>query len=115
MFFGDRIKVWLRQRMYNKMEDAIRSSMGMPSRKEEKRRRKEAEKKRSGWRTNSARTSPKREEEIIPREYAEDVEFTEYKEYSSSTTVSEEKDSATGDTRIKVEKQVEDADFVEIK
>lgn len=48
---------------------------------------------------------------IIPKEYAEDVEFTEIMEFQDTTIVDE---SGSG-TRVYRESQVSDVEFVEIK
>lgn len=118
--FGQRISQWIRAQMMGKFEDSLRAQMGMPSRKEERRQRKQAEKeaRRSGGFSSNERYSQTggspyqhRPDSIIPKEYAEDVEFVEYKDYSASAEVS----SDGAGTRIKVEEQVEDAEFVEIK
>lgn len=121
MIFGDRIKAWSQRRMVDKMEDMFRQSMGMPTAKEERRHRKQAEKeaRRNNGFTRPSSGSQSRDpfrqkpDSILPKEYAEDVEFTEYKEYSSSTTIKSE-DSGT-ETEIKVESQVSDVEFTEIK
>ena len=130
MLFGDRISAWFRQRMMDSMEDRIRQSMGMPSRKEQRRAEREAQKRRQrnegrfhrpedyerpgGNRGgNSYQQKP---DSILPKEYAEDVEYTEYKEYSTSTTVSSHTDAdGNTTTRVVVEEQVTDVEFEEIK
>lgn len=121
MIFGDRIKAWSQRRMVDKMEDLFRESMGMPTAKEERRRRKQAEKeaRRNNGFTRQNQEAPSRDpfqqkpDSILPKEYAEDVEFTEYKEYSSSSTIKSKSDDA--ETEIKVESQVSDVEFTEIK
>lgn len=134
MFFGDRIRHWLQRRMMEKFEDAVRARMGMPSAKEERRQRKAAEKQARNNSTYNGRrqkdgayynpgpnagaaSSQSVGDTIIPREYAEDVEYVEYKEYSTSTTVISEEDTTTGRTKTRVitESQVSDVEFVEIK
>lgn len=130
MIFGDRISAWFRRRMMESVEDRIRQSMGMPSRKEQRRREQEAAKRQrrndgkfhrpdsnnaSYGRSNS---NPYQEapHSILPKEYAEDVEYTEYKEFSSTTTVtSETKSDGSTTTRVVIEEQVTDVEFVEIK
>lgn len=113
MFFGDRIKAWATRKMYDKMEDALRAQMGMPSRKEEKKRRKQQQSRQDN--NNNHTTSRNSDEPLIPKEYAEDVEFTEYKEYSSSTTITEETSKDGRTKKVTIESQVEDAEFVEIR
>lgn len=135
MFFGDRIKVWAQRRMMEKMEDAFRAQMGMPSGAEERKRRRQAEKNqrrhqqatrdRYGNRVYvtpgpnaNAPSSQSVGKVIIPPEYAVDVEFVEYKEFTSTTTVlSEDGGSTTArkSTTTVIESQVTDVEFVEIK
>ncbi len=132
MFFGDRIRQWLQRRMMEKFEDAVRTRMGMPTAKEERRQRRAAEKQaranyassggrrsKDGWSHPgpAAQSSQSVGDTIIPREYAEDVEYVEYKEYSSTTTVISEENPATGRTKTRVvtESQVSDVEYVEIK
>lgn len=110
LLFGNRIKEWLRNLMYRKMEDAIRAQMGMPSRKEEKRRQRAAA---GAARNDSAgRPGSRRRrrpgESIIPEEYAEDVEFTEYKDFSAT-------ERKYGSSDYRVEEQVEDVEYTEIR
>ncbi|MBD5176428.1 MAG: hypothetical protein HDT05_03300 [Bacteroidales bacterium] len=129
MFFGDRIKMWAQRRMMEKMEDALRAQMGMPSAKEERKRRRQAEKQQAqkpGRRgATTYQHNPKADHQssqamgdvIIPREYAEDVEFVEYKEFSSSTTVIDQpaSDGKSGRQTIITESQVTDVEYTEIK
>lgn len=116
--FGERISRLIREFIAHRTEDAIRRMMGMPTRKEEKRARKERgntyKRGDTGFREDSSRHSysAETEEPIIPKEYAEDVEFIEIKEYSSKTIV---EDTKAGKTRIYHESQVEEAEYVEIK
>lgn len=48
-------------------------------------------------------------EPLIPKEYAEDVEFTEIHSYSSEMEI------RTPESKIKIEEQVSDAEVIEIK
>lgn len=106
-----------------KMEDQMRRMAGMPTRKEEKKARKQRERmqregaerfrraaagSRSGARYGSRSTSHSTIGML--RYVAEDVEFTEVKEFGSDPTP-----GGAHEVRYKVEEQVEDADFVEIK
>lgn len=52
-----------------------------------------------------------RDESIIPREYAEDIEFTEIHEYSSETEIGGHDDSGVS---YRCEEQVEEAQIIEI-
>lgn len=56
--------------------------------------------------------TPKRRERIIPPEYGEDVEFTEYHSYTQKTVVSTD---GEGNTRVRTETQITDAEWEEIK
>lgn len=116
--FGDRISRLIREFIAHRTEDVIRRMMGMPTRKEEKRARKERgnayKRATTGFSDNSSRHghSAETEKPLIPKEYAEDVEFIEIKDYSSKTIV---EDTNGGKTRIYHESQVEEAEYVEIK
>lgn len=83
--------------MARRAEDMVRKMAGMPSRKEEERRRKQQQRQQ---RDNSYSRTGRRgrqyasnEEDSIRsmQEYAEDVEFTETKEYSESEILENEK------------------------
>lgn len=97
--------------MQNRTEDTIRRMMGMPSRKEEKKAKKRAEKEAARSNSNSRRThrnSQSPQSPIIPKEYAEDVEFTEYREFSYKET------TVTTDNKTYHESQVEDVEYKEV-
>lgn len=127
ILFGDRIKRAAQRRMMEHIEDAFRAQMGMPSAKEQRRRQRQAEKdaKKGSSSTEefkhneSARSNQSVGDTIIPREYAEDVEFVEYKEFSQTTTILTEETPESGGKskfkKVKVETQVSDVEFVEIK
>lgn len=125
MCFGTQISAWLRRKMMESMEDRLRRSMGMPTQKEERRERRNREKesrrndgkfhKPADGGRKSRNPYHHRPDSIIPKEYAEDVEFTEFKEYSSSTSVTETRGSDESSVRFRVEEQVSDVEFIEIK
>lgn len=125
MCFGQQISAWLRSKTMDFMEDKLRTSMGMPTRKEERKQRKKAEKqarKNEGkFRkpTDEKRGSNpfhQRPDSIIPKEYAEDVEFTEFKEYSATATATEKTNPDGSESiHITLEEQVTDVEFVEYK
>lgn len=105
--------------MATRAEDMVRRMAGMPTRKEEQRRRKQNEKEnrrnqttRNGNRNH--RSYYKRGEDGVKsmKEYAEDVEYTEIKEYSESTIL---KQDETGHSHIYNESQVSDVEFIETK
>lgn len=126
MIFGRKISLWFRAMMMRRMEDALRRGMGMPTRKEEEKARRKAEKGRrqqhrpdsGGRRAAGAYDSDSRDYDpsgpIIPPGYAEDVEYTEYKEYSEAVEIRAE-DGHDGNTDVIVESQVSDVEYVEIK
>lgn len=128
VLFGESIKKWAQRRMIQKMEDAIRAQMGMPSSKEERRRKAGQQSPRNArqYSKNAFYTpgpnanAPSNQSIgsiIIPKEYAEDVEFTEYREFSQKATIISEKDPRTGrsHSRVVIESQISDVEYVEFK
>ncbi len=100
----------------NRAEDFVRSQVGAPSRKEEKRARRNEE-KRTKYRYSSTRHRPSHIP--FPKEYAEDVEFTEYKEFSQTVITgtpgkTKFKQSSFSKTTV-IESQIEDVEFIELK
>lgn len=109
------IKKWLARYMVHKTEDFIRSATGMPPRDKKRRERASSGSTsygREGRQSGSRRGRRSSKEPIIPREYAEDVEFVESVEYSE-TTIRE--DYSDGSGRVYTESQVSDVEYVEIK
>lgn len=105
---------WFNSFMSRRAEDMIRRMMGMPSRKEERRQRKQREKDQA--RNRGTKGSPRSgTSEVHPaammKQVAVDVEYTEIKEFESRTSVEQEGDK----TKIIYEEQVTDAEFIEIK
>lgn len=109
---------WFRGFMARRAEDALRRMMGMPSRKEERRRAQAAGRGDSGGRKSASRANAysQHHESVsvaaVMRQYAEDVEYTEYHEYSSEEIIGE-------GVRVKThreyhESQISDAEYVEI-
>lgn len=123
ILFGQYIKRWAQRRVMEKMEDAFRAQMGMPSGKEERKRRRRAEKdaQRGGERRTGRKTqwthhegnSQRGADSALQRlkEYAEDVEYVEYKEYSSTTVIAEETDDSGKRRKVIIEEQVTDAEY----
>ena len=128
---GPRISAWLKAYAMGKMEDRMRHMMGMPSRAEEKRAREAYERangssgrsnsagsEKRGWKerfreqSNRGRGGDPAADLRMMRQYAEDVEFTEIHEYSESIEFEQDKKGRT--TKIKVESQVSDAEYVVI-
>lgn len=120
---------WIKGYAMGKMEDNMRRMMGMPTRAEEKRARKEhsraehhshREEERGGSRRYGFRNRGRNHNVGNPAEdirmmrlYAEDVEYVEIREYSAD--IKFKQDLNTGNVKITVEEQVSDAEFVVIK
>ncbi len=110
---------WVKAFMARRAEDFIRSATGMPPRpgsREDKRRQRSQDGASSARRSSQSRRRSRRsgaDEPIIPREYAEDVEFVETKDYSETTigTI----DESGRKTVHYHESQVSDAEWEEIK
>lgn len=109
-----------RRYMANKAEDFLRNATGMPPRPGSQRAKREAAQDRSSddsrrrgysYRYGRDRRATRHTGPIIPKEYAEDVEFVETKSFPQ-TTIDETSDSGT---RQWNESQVSDAEWVEIK
>ena len=130
---GPALRRWLapllQRWMMGKMEDRFRSMAGMPTRKEEKRMRKEEEKRRRQRETGargaaeafkdkmrgyygsrSTRTRHVRSTIGLLQYVAEDVEFTEIREFGSDSHI-----GATVKAEYHIEEQIEDVEFTEIK
>lgn len=110
------ISRWFGRFMANRAEDMMRRMMGMPTRKEERRRqsaksgseyRGRTRSDRSGQRNSGKETDPAVEMQNV----AVDVEYTEYIEYES------EEINVKDDKRIRYEReeQVSDVEYVEVK
>lgn len=119
IIFRPYIYEWFRGFMARRAEDMVRRMAGMPSRKEEQRRRrqqqKEASRQQASRRHGSRGQYGGRASDDglnSMREYAEDVEFTEIKEYSETTILEED---SKGSSRIYHESQVSDVEFTETK
>lgn len=111
----------IRRYMANKAEDFLRNATGMPPRPGSREAKKNAasDNKNAGYnnggsyyRTRRNHRQPEPPEPIIPKEYAEDVDFVETKEFSSSTINPSSKEYSRTDYH---ESQVSDAEWVEIK
>lgn len=106
---------WLRplimRYMQRKAEDYIRKAAGFPPREEQRKRRASSKSSGNAHRTQSGYQRQTDDGPVIPREYAEDVEFVEYKQYSSDTTIK----SDGHRVEIKEESQVSDVEWEEIK
>ena len=111
------IAKWLKRKAMERAEDYMRASMGMPPRDRKKKNTAGASgtyKSTSGY--NRERRNPfgpdrYGQEPLIPKEYAEDVEFTETIDYSST----EFREKTSGKTEQYHESQISDAEWIEIK
>lgn len=115
-FFAPLMQRW----MMGKMEDQMRRMAGMPTRKEEKKARKQAgRRQKSGAEAFRRAAAGSRAQQAHKsgvdylQDFAEDVEFTEIKEYSADVEIASRPDS--GETRVTAEEQVSDAEFIEFK
>lgn len=110
------ISRWLKRKAMERAEDYMRSTMGMPPRDKSKKRS-------GGYNSNDSKETYNRRrknpyghetntnEPLIPKEYAEDVEFTETIDYSSTEFRSEHK----GGSEEFHESQISDVEWTEIK
>ena len=117
--FRHQISAWIRAFMARRAEDMIRKMAGMPTRKEEQRRAKEKARKEkaqssrtAGRKSNRATTAAPEQAHRRMQEYAEDVEYTEIREFESVEIATETHD---GKRRVVVESQISDVEYTEIK
>ena len=115
---------WLRRKAAEKTEDYIRNAMGMPPRpgsSAERRQRRAGAKTRNNGKSDETADSGdyrgnsynrRQNSPLIPKEYAEDVEFVETKDYSSTSTVETPKGVKQQTFH---ESQVSDAEWTDIK
>ena len=105
---------WFSRFMANRTEDMMRRMMGMPSRKEERKRQKQAAKNNKGRRGAYRRqqhTDNRKRTASLMREVAVDVEYTEVKEFSSTTILQEDRQGS----KVIIEEQITDAEYIEIR
>lgn len=89
------IKIWLRRFAANKTEDFLRTATGMPPRPGSRQAKRESRRENNNnyrnssngyyYRAGRRQRQPEPAGPIIPKEYAEDVEFVEIKEFSQTT------------------------------
>lgn len=109
------LRAWAMRRAQRKMENYIRQAMGMPP--EDDKNKKHTTKRQTASRTDSRSHYGDRhyvrdaDEPIIPREYAEDVEFEEIKNQSEETRIHSE----DGEVAYTTEEQVSDAEYTIIR
>ena len=109
------ISRWLKRKAMERAEDYMRKSMGMPPRDKSKKRKQSNDFQQQNSSYNRQRRNPfgpdkYNDEPLIPKEYAEDVEFTETKDFSSSETANHSKK-----TESYHESQISDVEWTEIK
>ncbi|MCM1291433.1 MAG: hypothetical protein NC201_04500 [Prevotella sp.] len=97
-----------------KQEDFLRSAFGMPPRQKKTRngdfsKRKSTQEPGSGFSQRNRHADSR--ESIIPKEYAEDVEYVEIKEFSQTDIAADRNQTHTQYH----EEQVSDVEYVEIK
>lgn len=121
------ISRWITRYAAGKLEDRMRTMMGMPTRAEEKKAAKQREETRhaeerdsegraSSWRDRFTRRSgrrhpfdPTREGVRMMRLYAEDAEYVEIREYSASLTF--EQDPKSDSITFTLEEQLSEAEY----
>lgn len=114
---------WIQRWMMGKMEDRMRRMMGMPTRKEEKKARKQAGRRQTGGaerfrqaaqgrRAGSRRSEGPSGVDML-QGVAEDVEYTEIKTYSEDLEIGISKEGK--EVSYKLEHQIEDAEIIEIR
>lgn len=121
LIFGARIRAWFSARIQrfiaNRTEDFIRQATGMPPRDKKKRPGQGGKQAENGSRAQSytrrRTTSGRTKGPIIPKEYAEDVEFVEIKEFSQAKFEAHFSDN--GGKVEYHESQVSDVEWIEIK
>lgn len=118
MIFGARIRAWIGRQMSNfianRTEDYIRRATGMPPREKKRKSHKtrESQGNDSRQQTSRRRSNYSGHSPIIPPEYAEDVEFTEIREFSQTDIEARFNDGSKVEYH---ESQVSDVEWVEIR
>lgn len=110
--FWPSISRWLKKKAMNKAEDYLRSSMGMPPRDQTKTNTRNSSGRYYKGSNRQNNTTHGSHEPIIPKEYAEDVEFTETKDFSYT---SRQESTSQSHTTTYHESQISDAEWTEIK
>ena len=114
---GPFIMKWAKRKAMERAEDYMRQSMGLPPRHKKKskfskqQRQQEKQQYYQRERRNPFGPDAYGKEPLIPKEYAEDVEFTETIDYSAH----EIKIEKEGDKKIYHESQISDVEWTEIK
>lgn len=105
---------YLKRKAMEKTEDYLRTSMGLPPKYKKQKRKKGRKEEESPREYYQRRENPQGgrgsvHEPLIPKEYAEDVEFVEIREFSARETI------VTGDKTVYHESQITDVEYTEIK
>ncbi|MCH5225650.1 MAG: hypothetical protein J1D77_06595 [Muribaculaceae bacterium] len=105
---------WLKRKAIERAEDYMRAQMGMPPRDKKSRRKSQEDETFS--REGRQRRNPFGQdrygaEPLIPKEYAEDVEFVETKDYSET----ELREKRAHTETYYHESQISDAEWTEVK
>ena len=95
---------WMQARALRKFENILRAQMGMPPNDSKK-------KKKTHTQHGAKPDNHSAKEPLIPKEYAEDVEFVETIDYSSETIIKEEGNKV----EIHHESQISDVEWTEVK
>lgn len=114
-FVWPTISRWLKRKAMERAEDYLRQSMGMPPRdkkgtKSQSRDSYQQTKSSGRQRRNPFGSDKYTDQPIIPKEYAEDVEYIETKEFTSTTSTDQGKKIETYH-----ESQISDVEWTEIK
>lgn len=108
--FWEPISRWTKRAMARRAEAILRKAMGMPPPPGKKKNNRKSYKSRRGQKKTTTRPDPA----TLMKRVAEDVEFTEIREFTSETDI-----EFTGPEgrkiRVVTEEQVTDAEYVEIK
>lgn len=109
---------WMKRKAMERAEDYMRAQMGMPPRDKKSRKTGRGSREYSSreYYSGNTRSNPygrqrNGHEPIIPKEYAEDVEFTETKDYSYTETHID----PTKKAETYHESQISDAEWTEVK
>lgn len=110
------LRAWFMRRAQKKMENYFRQAMGMPPEDDMKKKKRNTNRQRASQNGPQSQSGtryrdPHSDEPIIPREYAEDVEFVEIKNQSEETQIHSE----DGKVSYTTEEQVSDAEYTIIR
>lgn len=109
------IMKWVGRFMARRAEDYLRKATGMPPRPGSRQARREEARKESRREARPDRGYYDPSGPIIPKEYAEDVEFVETKDFSETVIAPGEGKKKGSDKTIYRESQVSDVEWEEIR